>query len=177
MASFLKFSFALMISGFVGASAFAQAEKPQVIVIPPSSGLSCPVAMQAQHGVDGSMRTVNDGAHRGIGQQLELTLKNQSKRAAVSAIRIIVYGWNANGRALPAGMTNSSVGNASRKLDIKLTIHPGATAGTDVWVSGLTSVDSIELAGVRYADGSRWKAPASRACRIVPDPEMLISRR
>lgn len=144
-----------------------------IVVLPPAA--NCPVAMSAQHGVDGSMVTVNKAPH-GIGQQLELTLNNTGN-TAISAIRITVHGWNGHGRTLPAAGVSSDDTTASRTLELKVPIAPHTSTKADVWLSGLTSVDSIDLVEVHYAKGLTWRAPAVQACRIAPDGMMLISNR
>lgn len=176
MNSFAKFFlvFAVACLGAV-TSGSAQAGKTQIIVAP-SQNASCPIAMRALRGVDGGVLAVKDGAHRGVGQQLQLTLSN-SKLATISAIRITVNGWDVKARSFPTVKTTSSHATASRTLDLTLDLGANTTADTDVWVSGLTAVDSIDLIGVSYSDGSDWKSSASQACRIMPDPVMLISHR
>ncbi|HEX5234011.1 MAG TPA: hypothetical protein VFW25_01640 [Silvibacterium sp.] len=177
MTSFSKFSLTLVVAGLLSATAgSAQTTKTQTIVIPPQWSATCPIAMSAQHGIDGGTLAVRGGAHKGMGQQLQLTLNNSGK-SAISAVRIIMNGWNAKGRTLRALETNSSVTDASETVDLRLSVDAGKTVDTNVWVSGLTSVDSIDLVGVSYADGKNWKAAGAEACRITPDPEMLISSR
>ena len=177
MTSFVKFPLMFAVAGLVAVtSGSAQTAKNQtkIIIVPVPSQVSCPVAMQAQRGADGSTMMVAGGAHRGIGQQLQLTLNNP-KLATISAIRITVHGWDVKGRTLPAVETTSSYASASRTLDLTLSIGASQTADTDIWVSGLTAVDSIDLDSVTYSDGSSWKASDSQACRIMPNPIMLIS--
>jgi len=47
----------------------------------------------------------------------------------------------------------------------------------DLWLPGFTSVTSIELMEVTYADGSAWKISGSNVCRVQPNPLMLITER
>jgi hypothetical protein len=177
MTLFAKFSIAFAVAGLVAVtSGSAQTARNQtkIIIVPLPSQVSCPVAMQAQRGADGSTMMLAGGAHRGIGQQLQLTLNNP-KLATISAIRITVHGWDVKGRTLPAGETTSSYASASRTLDLTLSIGASQTADTDIWVSGLTAVDSIDLDQVSYTDGSSWESSTLQACRIMPNPIMLIS--
>ena len=139
--------------------------------------------MRAEYGTGGGLQAMKGGAtHSGIGQQMQLMLDNP-KPAAISAIRITFHGWDGTGRTLPAESTapaveaNSSYANASRTLDLTVSIDPQKSADMLVWVSGLTAVDSIDLDSVSYADGSNWEPQGSQACRIVPDMTMLISNR
>ncbi|MGC2161021.1 MAG: hypothetical protein WA634_03845 [Silvibacterium sp.] len=178
MNAFGKLSLAFAIAGLaVAPSGVAQTGKKLTIVIPASPGASCPVAMRAAHGVDGSMRVVKDAApHGGQGQQLELTLYN-AKPGAISAVQITAHGWDGTGRTLPAREASSNYATAAKTLELKVSVGSHESAETDVWVSGLTAVDSIDLVGVSYADGSSWTPAASEACSVAPDLEMLISLR
>lgn len=133
--------------------------------IPPAA--SCPISMRAQHGVDGGMIAVSGAVHNGLGQQLKLTLKNPGN-TTISAIRIMVHGWDGSLRWAPARTVKSNDTNASRTIEIKTPIAPHKTARANLWVSGLTSVESIDLIEVRYARGLSWRASASHACRILP---------
>ena len=180
MVSFGKFS--LVVAAALAASlGSAQAAKKQTqpVIISPSQ-VSCPVAMQAQHapGLTAKVPVGKSGSaaeHYGTGQHLQLTLNNP-KTAAISEVRIRVRGWRAKGRTVPAQKAGEDYTDASRTLDLKVTIASHGTATKDVWVHGLTAVNSIELIGVSYEDGSSWK-PGSVQCSIMPDPTMLISQK
>lgn len=178
MTSLSKSCFALVISGLVVVSSAAQSAQKnttRVIILSGSESANCPVAMSAKHGVDGSMVTVNKAPH-GFGQQLELTLSNPGS-TAISAIRITVHGWNGHGRTFPAAGVTSDDTTASQTLELKIPIAPHTSTKTSLWVSGLTSVDSIDLVEVHYAKGLTWRAPAVQACHIAPDGMMLVSHR
>jgi hypothetical protein len=184
MVSFGKLSVAAVVAGVVAVTSGSAQSKNQTktfVVTAPSQG-SCPVAMQAQHspGLTAQVpvgRSGSAGAERqpGVRQHLQLALSN-SKPAAIEAIRITVHGWSAKGRTVPTTGADLSNEDALQTVDLKVNIGPHETVQTDVWVSGLTAVGSIDLVGVSYSDGSSWKASA-QACRVVPDPEMLISHR
>jgi len=177
MTSFAKFSLAVAVAGMTAISlGSAETGNKKIIIITPQPNMSCPVGMRAQHGVDGSMRAIKGSVHSGSGQKLQLTLKN-GKLRTISAVRITLHGWDGTGRALPTVQTNSSYANATRTVDLKVSIGPGETIDTDVWANGLTAVDSIDLDEVSYADGLSWRSPAPQACSVAPDPEMLISER
>ena len=72
-------------------------------------------------------------------------------------------------------VTGAGYGTASQTLNLKVRVGPHQSAKTDVWVKGLTSVDSIDLDAVSYADGLNWRATAAEPCKVIPDPKMLIS--
>lgn len=134
--------------------------------------MACPVLLQAQHAPDGSMRRVKGEApHEGVGQQLQLTVTN-SKMAAISSVHLAVHGWSGATRVLPTRKADES--DASKTVDLTLKIGPLKTADADVWVSGLNSVNAIDLISIDYTDGSSWK-PKGDGCHFIPDGVMLIS--
>jgi hypothetical protein len=182
MVSFGKFSIAIAgIAALAAVSGAAQTTESQ----PKFQAVVCPV-MKAEHspglteqvpvGKDGS---VSGPAIRRDGQHLVLRLTNSSWPAStISAIRITVHGWRSGtGRTLPAQKTNSDNADASRTLNLTVNIAPHETVDKDVWVSGLASVDSIDVDRVKFVNGLSMRLNDSGGCRIVPDPEMLVSSR
>jgi len=182
MVSFGKFSLVFAAAALAANLGSTQAAKKQIqtVIISPSQ-VSCPVGMQAQHapGLTTQVPVDKNGnvsrkASTNSGQHLQLTLNNP-KTAAISEVRIRVRGWRAKGRTVPAQTAGADYTDASRMFDLKVDIVAHGTAKKDVWVHGMTAVNSIELIGVSYEDGSSWK-PGSVQCSIMPDPTMLISK-
>ena len=183
MASFAKFSLGFAAAALAASLGSAQAAKKQTqtVIISPSQ-VSCPVGIQAQHapGLTSQVPVDKNGnvsrkESPNSGQHLQLTLNNP-KTAAISEVRIRVRGWSAKRRTVPAQTAGADYSDASRTFDLKVTIASHGTANKDVWVHGLTAVNSIELIGVSYDDGSSWE-PGSVQCSITPDPTMLISQK
>jgi len=135
----------------------------------------CPVRIQASHLSDGSMIKTAKAHPKGIGQRLHLTLTSPDSRTIASAI-INVRGWTAKGRAQQV----SAGRNAAllvRTLTIAFTAGTGRNASADAWAPGLTSVTSVELVSVAFADGTTWTPANGKTCRVTPDPLMLITER
>lgn len=183
MASLGKFSLVIAAAALAASPGYAQTAKKQTkpVIITPSQA-SCPVGMQAQHAPGltaqvpvGKSGSENGAAHRGTGQHLQLTLNNP-KGGAISEVRLRIHGWSAKGRTVPAQTAGADYTDASRTFDLKVSIEPHGTAKKDVWVHGMTAVNSIDLIGVSYEDGSRWKPASLQVCSIMPDPTMLISK-
>lgn len=176
MNSFTKFSLAVAVAG-LAATPFgsAQANKNQARIDFAKTPMACPVVLQAEHSPDGSMRRVKGEAPReGVGQQLQIEVTN-AKMAAITSIQLAVHGWSGKGRTLPAQKADEA--NGSKTVDVTLKVGPLKTADANVWVSGLTSVNAIDLIGVDYADGSNWKPTGTDACHFTPDGLMLISHK
>jgi hypothetical protein len=177
MMFFSKFSLMMAFAGLMAATmGHAETGKKKTAVATPHGSSSCPVAMEAKHGADGSVVAVRGSERSGPGQELELTLRN-ARLGEISAIRITAHGWDGKGRTLPTQNAASTHGTASKTVNVKVSVGPRASEETNVWVKGMTAVDSIDLVGVNYADGSSWKAATPGACRVVPDPATLISQK
>lgn len=56
-------------------------------------------------------------------------------------------------------------------LDVKGNGH----ASSDLSLRRFTSVTSVDLNSLTYADGATWQASSPGACSVVPDPLMLVS--
>lgn len=132
----------------------------------------CPVSFEARHLADGEMVETAAKHGKGRGQALHVTLTSPDKRAITGAT-LKLNGWTGMSRMQPA---NQSAARAFRILQTPFTAGAGRTANADVWVPGLTAVDSVELLAVTYADGSAWSPAAGKSCRVTPDPLMRVGK-
>jgi hypothetical protein len=149
--------------------------QPAVVYQVPVS-LGCPVGVRAEHGTGGGMLWVRDGRSVGIGQQIQLTLSNPKSVGIVGA-DIVVHGNTAKGRVLPAHSGQAGSSEIAKTLELKLPVGAKEDASTDLFLRAFTSVTSIDLNAVQYADGSIWRASTLQSCHIAPDGVMLISSR
>lgn len=108
-----------------------------------------------------------------FGQRFFLTLKDAHPSRIVSAT-LRVHGLMPRSRAIPTAGATSFKAEATKVINARFTAEDGAVLA-DVYVPGFTSVSSVELQEVTYADGSTWKISASSVCRTTPDPFMLIA--
>jgi hypothetical protein len=142
----------------------------------PASVSSCPVSMRAQHLSDGSLVKTRDGHPSGIGQWLHLSLVSRdSTQIARATLR--VRGFSAKARVTQTGPGGDQAFDAMRTLTVALTAAADRSASADFRVPGMTAVGRIDLESLEYSDGSTWKAGGASSCRVVPDPEMLITSR
>jgi hypothetical protein len=147
------------------------------VAVPPPTLNNCPISMRAQHLSDGSLVKTGKAAHAaGIGQRLHLTLKNPDAKQIASA-SVTIHGMTPRGRVMQASSTAGNSSDATRQMSVSFSTESDGSATADLWVSGITAVQSIELDSVAYSDGSTWRVAAGDACRITPDPLMLISGR
>ncbi len=135
----------------------------------------CPVSVQASHLSDGSVMKTRVDHPIGIGQRLHLKLTSPDQRTIDSAT-VSLQGWTATGRITQAG-TKKDTGLETRTLTVFLIPGADRAATVDVWASGLTAVESVELLSVKYSDGSTWTPTQGKTCSVAPDHLMLISHR
>jgi hypothetical protein len=133
---------------------------------------SCPVGLRARPGVGGNIMTID--ASDGVGSQmLSLDLSNIGSRHITGA-QITVHGLTAHGHVIPAS-SYLDAGTTTKRIDLALTVAPGATTSTNLLFKGFTSVSTIDLDSLTYADGSTWHASPQHTCQITPDRFMLVA--
>lgn len=180
MTSFAKFWTVVTIAGMVGTGAVV-AETARK----PATGAShkqeaCPVAMVAEQEAGIASEKEAGPAPKamqpGPAHEIHFKLTN-NKLGAIAAVELRVNGWNGVVHSVPLTTADAPRVTGWKMVDVKVSIGPRKTAETDVRVRGLTAVNSIDLMGVRYADGSNWKSAKASACSVTPDPTMLISQK
>ena len=136
--------------------------------------MMCPISLRAQHLADGSMVQVRNSHPTGVGQWLHLTLVNPRSRQIVKATMTI------HGLSNKARITQTAMGDTSdvvRTMTVPFAAASTGTVAGDVRVAGVTAVQRIDLDTVVYADGATESFAAQPACRVAPDPFMLVAGR
>jgi hypothetical protein len=151
--------------------------KTTILSKPSQTVAPCPIGMQARQGVwDHTMRVRNGDQEKIIqpfGQRFFLTLKDSHPARIVSAT-LRIHGTDGKSRMLQATVANNTTAEAAKIVTVPFKAKDGGVSA-DVYVPGFTSVSSVELQQVIYADGSTWKKSASSVCRVAPDPLMLVA--
>ena len=136
--------------------------------------------MHATQGVWDRTIRVRDGERefvpQGFGQRISLKLRD-SRPARIVAATIRVHGLNGKNRMLPTPADTAPRSNTVRTLKVKFIEEQDGTVSTDIRIGGFTSVTSIQLMNVTYSDGTVWTISQTNACRVQPDPLMLITER
>jgi hypothetical protein len=151
----------------------------QLFAILNPTGPSCPVTMRAEHRSSGSVMTAGAGVVSGIGQRIHLVFGETGIPARVTAAKVTVHGTNGQWRVTTATTRQTQQGSPyiTRTLYPVFTHDRDDTESTELDLPGFTSVKSIRLDSITYADGSTWTAPDGGGCRVEPDPFMLVSSR
>lgn len=135
----------------------------------------CPIAMRAQHLADGEMVKTGNARPRGIGQWLHLTLIAPDSRRITKAT-FTIRGSSPKNRMMQTLGNGNNSSDASAALTAEFTNEPDRHDLADLWVPGMTAVQSIEVSSLTYADGSTWKLSGDLGCRVAPDGLMPVSR-
>lgn len=142
----------------------------------PYGAAGCPVAMRAERRTTLGVLQARSGGERAPGQRIYLEIERGDH--AVIQAKITVHGTGAQARVSPA---LSTVSKGQTEAVKSFTLRPGKTnaesIASELQLEGFTSVQSVSLDAVTYADGSAWTAGAARRCSVEPDPLMLVSQR
>jgi hypothetical protein len=151
-----------------------------VIGLPAST---CPVDMRASQSVGSHLLAVRGNQQHVdvLAQRIHLILTNfkspNSRSPRIAAAKLTVRGLSAKGRAIQTLSNQPGPSDLTRALDVTFSPDSENSVSTDLLLPGFTSVKSIELNAVTFADGASWRVSAQAACRVAPDPIMLISNR
>lgn len=143
---------------------------------PNTSGANCPVALSVNHGSTlPSRKTVGPLAAPPAPvqeQRIQLTMTNPSQQEIVKA-QITVHGLSDKWRYVP--LPEAPAPDLTKRVEVTLDVRGNSHASSDVSLSRFTSVTSVDLNSLTYADGSTWEASSSAACSVAPNPFMLVT--
>ena len=105
---------------------------------------------------------------------LHLVLTLTGARTRITNATVTVHGLNGKWHFLQTGAARDGSGEATKTLNLAFAAGEEKTASTDLVVPGFTSVSSIVLDSVTYANGSTWKFSGREACQVAPDGFMLV---
>jgi hypothetical protein len=108
----------------------------------------------------------------GPSQRIHLILQNPQSKTYASA-KIVVRGLSPKGRSLLTERARTD--DLAKALDVAFVPDDEKSVSADLLLPGFTSVTAIELQSVTYQDGTTWSVADHLACRVAPDPLMLIA--
>ena len=166
-------------------ASMAYRSQSQTYIVPAPTAAGCPVSMHALHGSGGGLvmtsrpqsAPANDAdpknAGSGVEQRIHLILGGTKNFSRVIAAKVTVYG--SNGKLRFDEASSNQPWSATRTLDLKLDAAPDGAESTDMILPGFSSVQSITVNSLTFADGSTWTSFNGKACQVAPDPFMLVS--
>jgi len=180
LAASVSFAFLLgsiPVSAQTNSSGSAQVEglsEPAIATTSQKMSGGCPVSLRAQHGADGTMRTVDKNRPEGIAQLLHLILTSKNSRRVVEA-HLKVRGASGKGGMSRTDTAQNGM-DATRNVTVKLRPSGENEVSGDAWVPGMSAVLEVELEFVQFDDGGMQWYSASQGCRFAPEHFMLIAK-
>ena len=154
---------------------------PSVFVLPSPDSSACPVSMRAEHRSGGGVITTGKSPIIGPMQHIRLILDHAAYPVRVTAATLTIRGTNGKWRTMNASQFQTQPQPSSPYISSTLNavfLRDGDDSEiTDLELPGFTSVKSIRVDSVTYADGTIWVPTDGRSCRLEPDPLMLVSSR
>lgn len=167
----------LLISSVLAAQTTAAAKSASANHAATTSASSCPVSLHALQGTgSGLMAVRNAEPTPGPLQRIHLVLGNGNTSRPVTA-KVMVRGLSDKSQTLPAQSSDAERFDQTRTLYVTFTPENEKEVAADLTLPGFTSVSSIHIESIDYADGSTWKVASGQVCRVVPDPLMLVADR
>ena len=165
----MKTSFVLVAPLLLGTTAlFSQTSGSNLTT---SRAIPCPLGLRAQHSADGDLVRTALTHPQGIGQALHLSVP-ASPQGAITQATIVLRGWSPARRIEQADAASDS--NASRRQVVRFTPVGDGNSASDIWISGLSAITSVEIVSATYENGSHWSPSDGNVCRIAPDGLMLV---
>jgi len=154
---------------------------PSVFVLPTPAASACPVSIRAQQRSGGSLITTGRAQMPGPFQRIRLVLDQTGLPARVTSATVTVRGTNGKSRLVNAAQFQMEPQTASpyssSTLNVVFLSDRGQAEFADLELPGFTSVKSIRLDSIQYADGTTWTREDGRSCRVEPDALMLVRSR
>jgi hypothetical protein len=153
-----------------------------VYFIPVPTGLDCPVSMHAQQQSGIGALTARDdrGESRrrsGVAQHIRLILGDAGNSAQIVSAKVTVRGTSPKWRMTPTVLNQDASPDAKKTLALTFNMDGSEGASANLTLPGFTSVTSISLDSLTYADGTTWRPSNGRGCRTAPDLMMLVDAR
>jgi hypothetical protein len=147
---------------------------------------TCPVSMHALQGTGTGLLAVHgDQRAAGFAQRIHLILTNPMS-AEIAAAKVKVFGLSSKNRVEQASANQNGTldlrnqkgsFDLTRTLDVAFTPEGEKDVAADLVLPGFTSVGFIQLESLTYKGGSTWAVAGRQACRVAPDPLVLIADR
>lgn len=148
----------------------------------PGPERACPAALlHATQGSSSQVFRAADGKAQPV-MMPRLTLTPRNGRALASAV-VTAHGLPPTPGAMDLVARSTPEGSGKARAEIAKTLTVKLIAGENgsysavLQLPGFTTVRSIHLDAVTYADGSTWKQEGEAACSVTPDPLLLVGER
>ncbi len=155
----------------------ASAQSLTLMLVPAQA---CPVSLAAKQA--GATEMVKVGKEQNStpetiakpGQRIRLFLSGLAKTGKVTAT-VTVHGFSARGRIDKTSAAGTS--DLRRTMNVTFTREDEKTVSAELVLPGFTTVKSVKLDSLQFADGSARDFAGLNLCTVVPDPLMLVAGR
>jgi hypothetical protein len=149
----------------------------QSFTLPPRIDPSkCPVGLQVERSgglfayKNAKAVPADDVAPR-TEQWFDLRMTNFLPHEIVNA-EITVHGFSHKGRFMPV---SAPAPDLAKTVDVALDVKGNSSASRELSFADFSTIRTIDVNSVTYADGSTWHASSPGACSVAPSLIMRIS--
>jgi hypothetical protein len=162
--------------GVSGMESTASSQTSSLVLPPPQA---CPVSLAAKQAGATEMVKVDRGQDptppiAKPGQRIRLFLTGLEKTGKVIAT-VTVHGLSARGRIDKTSAAGTS--DLRRTMNVTFTREDEKTVSAELVLPGFTTVKSVKLDALQFADGSTRDFAGLNLCTVAPDPLMLLAGR
>ncbi len=169
---FIEGAMAPLVNLKTGASIDKTAANTTAVVASP--GVVCPVILRALQGAGyGLVHVRGEEPANAPGQRVHLIVLN-GKRGTARSARVLVTGLSPKSRMKNASNMEERP-DARRTMAVTFDPEDATSVAAELVLPGFTSVSSVELQSITYQDGNTWSVAKGEACRVTPDPLMLVA--
>jgi hypothetical protein len=162
--------------GVAGMESTASSQSLTLVLVPPQA---CPVSLAAKQAGATEMVKVERGQNptppiAKPGQRIRLFLTGLAKTGKVTAT-VTVHGLSARGSIDKTSAAGTS--DLRRTMNVTFNREDEKTVWAELVLPGFTSVKSVKLDALQFADGSTRDFAGLNLCTVAPDPVMLVAGR
>lgn len=114
------------------------------------------------------------GRLNGSGQATHLILADRQSKQIESAT-VAARGLSVRGKIMNAESGPDSF-DWTRTLQVHFNEQAGDETSADVWLPGMTAVQTLQIDSITYTDRAVWKMETANSCRISPEKFMRIAQ-
>jgi len=147
----------------------ASLDKPVVV--------ACPVNLHLRTApAPNILETSKGGGHARRTQQIEIALLNYGTKD-VTSFDAHVMGFSERGELqLLTGQYSGGKPSASASIHVDETVVAGGGRSLTRTVQNIVGVKWLQLDTITFRDGSTWERSSGTACRVQPDPFLLVAQ-
>lgn len=149
----------------------------QSFTVPPRMDPSkCPVGLQVEHSsglfaYENTRAVPAQHAAPKTEQWFDFRMTNFRPHEIVNA-QITAHGFSYKWRTIPVSAATPDIWKTT---DVALDVKGNSSASRELSFDHFSTIRTIDVNSVTYADGSTWHASSPGACSVAPSPIMRIS--